>query len=351
MGKTKGQKAIVALRRVRKDSKLKNGRNGRSNGFARRNATNVLAQSALAAPKRNFGTNKMGGRKSLPKLMKCLDARIPQTLGLPRAVGPYTVIRTTKLHRSNEKFVMFCPFRYNDSASSTIANNSWYDWCGIESVTSSSDVTAANNTRTINMPMLGLGDACEVVPASMTVQVMNPSSLQNANGVFAMTRVNQQLMLGTSPAGLTYDEIAARIVSFYSPRLLTGGKLALRGVKSSAYPLDMSEYSNFAPVLQYSGELTWTGAACPSALSPIVVINETAADSTELEYMITIEWRVRFDPGNPATASHTHHDILQDDLWNEVVRAASTATHAVEELSEDTANEGRAIASGVWNAL
>lgn len=329
--------------------KLKNGaRNGRPGAFARRNATNVLAQGALAVPRRNFGTRKLGNVKnSIPRLLKCLDARIPRTLGLPRAVGPYTVIRTTKLHQSISKFLMFCPFMSQDWNKP----NTWYDWCGVESVAHGSDITAANNTKCINMPMMGLGSACEVVPASMTVQVMNPNSLQNADGVFAMTRVNQQMMLGESPAGVTYDEIVSRVISFYAPRLLTGGKLALRGVKSSAYPLDMSEYSSFAPIRQFGGPsgstFTWGPFYRPAALSPIVFINNTAADSTITEFMITIEWRVRFDPGNPATASHTHHDVLSDDAWNEVVKAASTAAHAVEELAEGTADAGRAIASEI----
>jgi len=340
MVKIAKNRAVRQLRKIRKDLKLKNGNgNGgaRRRTVARRDATIVLAQGAVAAPRKNFGTGKTTGRPRIAKLMKCLDARLPCTLGLPRAVGPYTVIRTTTLHASFSKFIMFCPFKTQDYTSSK-----WYDWCGVESVTPGDGVSAPDNTRAINMPLHSLGDACEVVPAAMTVQVMNPASLQQGDGVYAMARVNQQLALEDSPASLTWNEIRARVISFYAPRLLTGGKLALRGVKCNAYPLNMTDYSSFAPIEKYSGMFTWDNDKRPAALSPIVFCNNNADDKV-MEFMITIEWRVRFDPGNPATASHTYHDVLQDDAWNELVKTASSAMHAVEELSEDAVNTGEAV--------
>jgi len=339
MGKNgNGAKALRDMRRVRKDLKTKNGNgNGRGRPLARRNATIVLAQGAVSAPRRNFGTIKAAGKgpRSVTALVKCLDARIPRTLGLPRAVGPYTVIRTTKLHATNANFVMFAPFY--DAAS-----EQWYDWCGIESVNSALDVIAAANTLSINMPLNGLAEACEVVPAALTVQVMNPASLQTADGIFAMARINQQMMLGTSPVGITYNQMAARVVSFYSPRMLTGGKLALKGVKCSGYPLDMSEYANFAPIHNHSTAFTWNNAIRPAALSPIVFVQDNVTPKT-IEYMVTIEWRVRFDPGNPATASHTYHETLPDEAWNGLIKHASSIGHGVEELAEDVATLGGTI--------
>jgi len=331
MAKSGNTKAARVLRRVRKDLKAKNGERQK---MTRGNATVVLAQGALATPKKNFGTRK-GARHSIPALLKCLDARVPRTLGLPRAVGPYAVIRTTRLHRSSANFLLFAPF-WDETT------QRWFDWCGVESVVSSSDITSSPNTMPINMPLLGLAEACEIVPAAMTVQVMNPASLQDGAGVFAMARVNQSLPLGTSPPGLTFDEMAARVVSFYSPRLLTGGKLALRGVKCSSYPLDMTEYAKFAPVQKYSGVFQWSDTHSPAALAPIVFVQNNTEAKT-LEFMVTIEWRVRFDPGNPATASHTYHDTLPDEMWNGVVKAASALGHGVEELSEEVASAGEAI--------
>lgn len=321
-----GKRAGAILKKVKKDLKLK----GRKNGGMRRNATSVLVQGAVALPKKNFGTTFVKQKRTLG-LVRALDARIPRTLGLPRAVGPYTVIRTTKLHQSSASFITFCPVR-------DLEFNHWYAWAGFEDVSATLPITDPNNAKPILMPMGALANACEVVPSALTVQVMNPASLQDADGIFAMGRVNQQLPIGQST--ITWDELAARFVSFYSPRMLTGGKLALRGVKCSAYPLDMSEYADFSTINQYAQATVSLGNKIrPGALSPIVFIQNNTNPKT-LEFMVTIEWRVRFDPGNPATSSHSFHDTLSDEAWNSVIKTMSNMGHGVEELADDVLDAG-----------
>ena len=342
-------KAGKILKKVRKDLKLKRqGNNARR--FVRRNATSVLAQGAVTPPRRNFGTTvRANPRKpNVHSLVKCLDARVPRTLGLPRAVGPYTVIRTTMLHESSARFVMFAPFK-----SENLRGAEWKSWCGIESVNSANDVSASGNTSPIPVPLSGLGSACEVVPAALTVQVMNPASVQTAHGVFAMVRMNQGMALGGTPTGTTYDDMVDRIIEFNSPRLLTGGRLALRGVKCSAFPLDMDEYARFAPIIHGNNDFQWsTHSIAPGALSPIVFINKNGglSPTPTLRFMVTIEWRVRFDPSNPAIASHTHHDTLSDEAWNQVVKVASSAGHGVEELAEDAAGDAAAFGAAMMLA-
>lgn len=320
----RAKKLARDLRRVKRDLKSK--------PATRRNATKALAQAAMAAPRRNFGTKSAGG--TLRACIKSLDARVPRTIGLPRAVGPYSVIRTTRLWSSSANFIMFVPFSNGTS---------WYNWCGVEGVVSSNAVNATDNTRPIPIPLAELSQAAEVVPAALTVQVMNPSSLQTADGMFAMGRANQQFNYGGS--SVPWDELRARFISFFSPRLLTGGKLALRGVKCSTYPLDMTEYSDFQPVADSSDPFTWLqGGAFGSgvksaALAPIVFVQNNDTPQS-LEFLITVEWRVRFDPGNPAVASHSHHDTTSDGVWNSVCREMSSAGHGVEELAEDVMELG-----------
>lgn len=335
------KKANRTLAKIRKD--LKNGKKKSGVTVRRRDATIVLTQGAVAPPRRNFGSGKPGN-KSIPKLVQCLDARVPRTLGLPRAVGPYTIIRTTTLHESSRRYIQFCPFlsEYPSAGFGEV----WYNWCGVQDVDSTLGITATNNTTPIMMPMTELGQAAEVVPAAMTVQVMNAAALDSASGIFAMGRVNQALALGGSAATLTWDQMVTNFISFYSPRMLTGGKLCLRGVKCSSYPLDMSEYSNFAPLdSSHAGNFSWTDGHRPGALAPIVFVQKSAT-TVSIQFMITIEWRVRFDPGHPATATHTHHDTLADAAWNDVIKSMSNVGHGVEELSEDVA-AGGALAAGV----
>lgn len=306
---------------------------------SRRNATMALAQGAAAVPRKNFGGSV--GTGNLRLLIKMLDARLPKTLGLPRAVGSYTVIRTTKLHRSDAAFVMFAPFH-------NLNEGNFYNWCGVEDVDATLAVNATSNARAINIPLAELAGATEVVPAALTVQVMNPASLQTASGVFAMGRVTTPFNYGGSTD--KWNDLRARFISFFSPRLLTGGKLALRGVKCDAYPLDMSEYANFQPVSEYTGVFTWSNDAVRAcALSPIVFVQSNAFPQV-IEFLVTIEWRVRFDPGNPAVASHTYHNTTSDALWNGVCRAMSAAGHGVTEIAEDVLEAG-ALAAGAGRAL
>lgn len=339
-GTLKAFKKTIA--RVRKDLKVKP---KARKSVARRDATIVLAQGAMAPPRKNFGTKPAPKKAGVGSLVKCLDARVPRTLGLPRAVGPYTVIRTTKLLKTNSSFVMLAPFAIESTGS---AGHAWRNWCGITGVDPALPVSDPGNTVPVVMPMQELGNACEVVPAALTVQVMNPAPLQTASGVYAMSRINQQLSLGGSTA--SYADMTGRILSFYSPRLLTGGKLSLRGVKCSSYPLDMSEYSHFAPINSTTdAAFEWANTRiAPAALAPIVIVQDNPLPQF-LEYMVTIEWRVRFDPGNPATASHTHHDTLSDEAWNSVTRVMSSVGHGVEELSEDALEAG-AMAYGAVRA-
>jgi len=337
-------KSAKMLAKVRKDLKLKK-KPLAARRAVRRNAAIVLAQGAVAPPRKNFGTAAIRRRPNRASLVKCLDARIPRTLGLPRAVGPYTVIRTTSLHPSSARFIMFCPFmREKDN------RPAWLPWAGVEDVAASGAINDPNNTKPITMPMAQLLHSCEVVPAAMTVQVMNPASLQQATGIFAMARVNQQLDMGGNT--ITWEALKNDCIAYYSPRMLTGGKLALRGVKCSSYPLDMTEYSHFCPVDQTLGtaNFTWDSRARrPAALAPIVFLRD-GDSSGDLEFMVTIEWRVRFDPGNPATASHTHHDTLSDEAWNDVVKTAAAAGHAVEELSEDAVVDGALMGAAMLMA-
>lgn len=328
--KKKGSKKM-ALKVKNVKAKPKRAKTARSAGAT------VLAQGAGAVPRRNFGTNGCGKKQSVMSMVKCLDARLPRTLGLPRAVGPYTVIRTSSVVASSSFLTIFSPMTLKSSATR------WANWCGVTAVDDTLPMNAVDNTKPIIMPLSALDGAAEAVPSAMTVQVMNPASLQTAEGTFFMSRISQQLAMGGTTQ--TWQQVAASLIAYFSPRLMTGGKLALRGVKCDAMPLDMSEYSSFKPIEKTGYEpFTWNAAsgegwATPAALSPIVFMQANNTPQT-MNFLVTIEWRVRFDPGSAAAASHTHHDTLPDESWNEVVRHMSAAGHGVQELSEDTSDAG-----------
>jgi hypothetical protein len=216
----------------------------------------------------------------------------------------------------------------------------WLEWDAVEDIVANEAVNAPENIQVWNSPISHLGASAEIVPASMTVQVMNPNSLQTANGIFAMARVNQQLDL--SDYGDDWNNLSGQFLSYYNPRLLSGGKLAIRGVVCHSYPLDMNEYCNFCRPRAFgpaTGINTWNEYIRLAGLAPIVFVQSNVTNQ-DIEFLVTKEYRVRFDPGNPATASHTHHPITSDSDWDACVRMMQAAGHGVSELAEDAADVG-----------
>jgi hypothetical protein len=115
---------------------------------------------------------------------------------------------------------------------------------------------------------------------------------------------------------------------------LSGGKLALKGVTCSSYPLDMTEYSSFLPLVTTGAAVTWNDTfGGPAAMAPIVFVQNTAPAAT-LDFLVTIEWRVRFDVGNPACASHTYHPPTSDSDYSRVIHAMQAMGHGVEDIEE-----------------
>lgn len=328
-------KARRDVRKVLKDLKSKKAR-----GASRRNPTPVLAQSAMAVPRKAFGgrvgtapTSSSVGRAK--RLVSLLDARVPRTIGLPRAVGPYSVIRVSRLIQTSAPVIIFgC---HQSGSSST---DRWSNFCAVGAFDPTLAINATNNAFYYASPIEKLGDVAEVCPASMTVQVMNPTPIQSASGVFAMARVNQQLNFASSTE--TWNDFIAQFLSYYSPRLMSGGKLSIRGVVCHSYPLDMNDYSDFRRLLsQTEGHRTIVENLAPAALAPIVFINsQTAPEPPTMSFLVTQEWRVRFDPGNPATASHMFHDVTPDSDWNVCIKTMESMGHGVHELAEDAADLG-----------
>jgi len=336
-----------------RNRKAANGRRGRKNGNGNANcqpkpnpnayqanrSARILYQGVAETAKKNFGS-QIEKRRTLAALVRALDAKVTRTLGLPRAVGPYTVIRTNQLvsTTADSNFILFSPIRYNE----TSTNGKWLTSCGIMQVGGSGTaVNAANGAQFIPTPVSGLGDAANLVPASMTVQVVNSKPLESAQGSYFMGRVSQPFDYGGQTD--TWSNLRSRFISYFSPRMLAGGKLALRGVQCSAYPLDMNDYADFTE-RSNTFTTTWSKQYEPCCLSPIVFVSNQQSVADSIQFLVTMEWRVRFDPSHPAAASHTYHETLSDKLWNDVQKAVGAGTHGVEELAELVA------AGAAWEA-
>jgi hypothetical protein len=151
-----------------------------------------------------------------------------------------------------------------------------------------------------------------------------------------------------------WTDISQKTVAYFRPRLLSAGKLALRGVQLNSMPLSMSDCSDFAP-LQITAAVTtpplWNSPqGRPVGWAPIVIVNP---DTAPIMLLITIEWRVRFDISNPAVSSHTHHGVTSDVAWDGHIQAATRALPGVLDIVEKVANTGLGVAKayGAYAAM
>ena len=108
----------------------------------------------------------------------------------------------------------------------------------------------------------------------------------------------------------------------------------------NSYPLNMTACSEFTPII-YEADATQEfgpDKPQPTGWSPIMVVNSSKA---QLEFLVTTEWRVRFDPFNPASASHTYHPVASDQTWGKLMSQAAAFGNGVMDIVEHVANAGQ----------
>jgi hypothetical protein len=261
-------------------------------------------------------------------------------------------LKTTQLIQTSSQVAFFGTFM---SEATSTSQDQWIAMCGVgEALTGPINTTAG----TFAYPMVGMDSfeyAATVAPAAVTIQIMNPQALQNTSGIAYIGRSTAQYELGGSLR--TWDTLGNEFVQFMAPRLCSAGKLALRGVKVSSYPLDMNELSDFRGVRPYADAFgagggtktfNWTSQKIrPAGFAPLVIYNP---DGIGLQVLVTIEWRVRFDPGNVAAGTHQQYPTTPDAVWNKVTSAMSSAGHGVVDIAEDTAEIGAAVVGGRYAA-
>jgi hypothetical protein len=168
-----------------------------------------------------------------------------------------------------------------------------------------------------------------LTPASFSVKIMNPEALQTSSGVVYIGRCRQMLNRGGS-SSLSAD-LANDLVSYSQPELCAAGRLALRGVQVNSVPYDMNSLSDFRPLNSTGRSSYWKNDLLFDGLAPIFVYNPSGID---LQLLICCEWRVRFDPSNPAYATHTFHRASTMEYWEKVQRLASSEGAGVFDLAE-----------------
>lgn len=334
------------LRRVKRTIAKK------KNGGRRSTADQVQAQGTGKAVSKAFG----GGGRQLPGLrlpQGCWDAFNSCHAALPRAVGAYTVVRTTKLINTTSRFAIVGTFARETGASEAVQ---WSNVCAL-TAEGAGDIGATSSTsfHGVELPIpstatLGAG-AGTLCPAAISVQVLGTSALSTASGQLAAAVCPVRLDLKSTTR--TWADIENTFLSYMRPRLMSAGKLVLRGIQMDSHPLSMSDVSDFRGMFELPGAsapggtspAAWsisTNNIDPEGWAPMVIYNP---DYSPLSLLVTIEWRVRFDISNPAVSSHTHHGVTSDVAWEKHIAAATRQLPGVIDIVEKVASTGMNVMS------
>jgi len=292
-------------------------------------------------------------RKRRPKVggsgyRHAFNAINPCHLPLPRAVGGYTTIRTTDIINTTSEAIMFGCFK---GPGMEFTETTWSTSIAVRPVHQGAelpigDLTAPGNAVFHSSTALAATslNGARMVPAAITVQVMNGDALQTTNGIAYIGR--SKTVLDLMGDARSWDTVMKQLINYSSPRLCSAGKLALRGVQVNAVPNNLSVLSDFVPRrIKESGQYVWSQNSQGSAdqdfegFAPIFVYNP---DNIALKYLVTIEWRVRFDPFNPAYAGHSLHMPATEATWAQAVANEENKGSGVTDIMEDIAEIGMA---------
>jgi hypothetical protein len=344
-------------------------------------APRPVSQATGSTARKAFGTSTKVPR-SLP--LDCWNAFSSSHAALPRSVGPYTVVRTSRLITTKSPLIVFGTYsslHRTTAASTTPVDYGPKAWTNViaaqftESVTKGTKAnfeTAAigfdDVTDLLNIPSpvsydgtLTYSSMATMCPAAISVQLLNPEQFTNAEGQMAAAVCPVRIDLCNTTT--TWKAVADQVVSYMRPRMLSGGKLVFKGVQMDSHPLSMSDVSDFRHTLEfptdkiqctYGNTGTNPCSVHPEGWAPMVYYNgynasKEPADRKSMSFLVCVEWRVRFDLANPAVASHRHHGVSDDYAWDRHIRRAADALPGVIDIVEKVATSGLGLAK-MYNA-
>jgi len=311
-----------------------------------------IKQGAAAAVGKAFGAT---GKKKKEKRQKeggyggdclrCWDAFDPAHLPLPRAVAPYTTIRTTAIWNpsddNNRTFALFAPSI--DVASDGGQWNSSYAISSNKLMTDALNVSAGATQHAFAGMNTASWKAASVVPSAFSIQIMNPEAMATTTGMVYVGRCLNKVNLSEGDLTKTFQSVVDNLVSYSAPRLCSAGKLALRGVQVDSIPNNMSQLANFTTLkeaITASFTLSASNYQHQEGFNPIFIYNP---NQVALQVLVCCEWRVRFDPSNPAYAACRMHEPSTDHTWYETLRKGAEMGSAVVDIAEKAVQLGKAI--------
>lgn len=310
--------------------------------YPRRQLGALPARRRRRAPARR---KRQGGLVTSGRAVQYFDAFMPQHLPLPRGIGPYSVVRTTQNITLSSSIVYF------GTVTTNISDPRWSNTFAFYPSASGVLVGMSSTTgaRSENFSILEADgySRCTMVPSAFSIQIMNPEALQTTTGVVTVGRYHTMPSLMGNP-GLWADVIQLALNN-NAPRVMSAGKLALRGVQVDAVPYNMTSLSDFRELITSAdGDFTWDRGSTQGkrhfdGFAPIFVYNPSGVSLT---YLVTCEWRCRFAPENPAQSGHRMHPISSDSFWHDCVSTLTSLGHGVRDIADTVAAMG-GVASAV----
>jgi len=295
--------------------------------------------------KRGSRKGRGGGGHRRGSDLSCWNAFAEPHLALPRAVAPYTIIRTTAIWNPSSadqrRFGLFGPIM--DTA------NDAGQWSNFYALSMNAPMSALRSTpnscylNSFGSMVSGSWAAASVTPAAFSVQILNKESLQNTSGMVYIGRCKNKVHLAEGDNSASWQDLAEDLVSYSNPRMCSAGKLALRGVHVDAVPNNMSELAKFTSLQQRNGTTQTIDSSDTEhheGFNPIFIYNP---DAVELQVLVCCEWRVRFDPSNPAYAACRYHKPSTDSSWADHMQHAVALGNGVADIVEVVARTGNAM--------
>lgn len=330
------------------NKKKKGRRGGRTTALVIRDSSALkgIKQGVGATVTVPFGTRKTkrkrgrGGGKQMSHLH--FNAFHPAHVSLPRPVGPYSVVRTTQVVSTTGKFMVFGPSQvaFNPNP----VGRTWTNGCGYIINNVNDPINAPDNVTGLKFESMSQSSwrGCQITPAAFSVQMMCGKPLQTAEGIIYIGRYRTMLDLSNNPE--TGTALQNQFVSYNMPRLCSAAKLAFRGVHTDLVPFNMAAISNFTVMSDFTaGEQTIGGVNIHpvfEGFAPMCVANPNGLDLT---FLVCCEWRVRFDPSNPAQGTHQRHAVSTDSYWEKAQAVMETMGHGVRDIADVVAETGTAV--------
>jgi len=184
-----------------------------------------------------------------------------------------------------------------------------------------------------------------MVPSAVTVQIMNGEALQTTSGVVEMARLRYMPDLASTTD--TWADYSGAAMALNPPRLCSAAKLAMRGVTCDLLPFNMNTLSDFtrSDTAHGNGTANLSSANLGfEGFAPMLVRNSSEINLT---YLVTVEYRTRFDPSNPACASHIHHKAVPESAWDNLISGMSQEGHGIVDIADAVAETGEAVGGAV----